>query len=55
MPALVIPATFELRAKKDESPEVLGQEEGDVSLEDPDPRETQKRTSTLNLLLVKTS
>ena len=27
VPVLVIPATFELRAKKDESPEVLGQEE----------------------------
>ena len=27
VPALVIQATFELRAKKDESPEVLGQEE----------------------------
>ena len=41
VPVLVIPATFELRAKKDESPEVHGQEE-DVSLEDPDPRETHE-------------
>ena len=42
MPVLVIPATFELRAKKDESQEVLGQEEEEVSLEDPDPRETHE-------------
>ena len=39
VPVLVIPATFELRAKKDESQEVLGQEE-EASLEDPAPRET---------------
>ena len=45
VPVLVIPATFELRAKKDESQEVLGQEE--VSLEDPDPREAHEENVNL--------
>ena len=45
VPVLVIPATFELRAKKDESQEVLGQEE--VSLEDPDPREAHEEDVNL--------
>ena len=47
VPVLVIPATFELRAKKDESPEVLGQEE-EASLEDPAPRETHEEDADVN-------